>query len=104
MLLHVTHHNRIIQLWIGISRIKLIVWHLSPAHAAFASAVNDACVDLAEYLASVVVESSAHTNTRSPQLDMAKSLIAVVSSADMESDEVVEFDTLSERHRTSYHR
>src|SRR5260370_34697133 len=77
VLVHIPYNDTIILGWIRISRVEVLIGDSCPAHATFAGAVDDACVNLAEASLDVVVESRADVDTGRPHLNVTDDLVRV---------------------------
>ena len=95
VLVHIPHNDAIILGRIRIGWIEVLIGDSRPAHTAFAGTVDDACVDLAEAGFDVVVEPRADVDTSRPHLNVADDIVRVVRRANVESNEVVELETLA---------
>jgi len=95
MLVRVPDKDAIILDRIRVGRIEVFVRDCCPVHTAFAGAVGDTRVNLAEAGLDVVVESRADVNTGRPHLNMTDHVVRVVRCANVEADEVVELEDLA---------
>jgi len=93
--MHIPDYDALILRWIRIGRVELRIRDGCPAHATVAGTVDDACVNLAKAGLDVVVESRADVDTSRPHLNVTDDVVRVARCADMEANEVVEFETLA---------
>ena len=95
VLVHIPDNDAVVLRRIRIGRIEVLVGDSRPAHTAFAGAVDNTRVDLAEAGFDVVVEPRTDIDTSRPHLNVADDVVRVVRRANMEPNEIVELETLA---------
>ena len=103
MLMHIPDNDALILRRIRIGRVEVLIGDGCPTHATLAGTIDDACVNLAEAGLDVVVESRADVDTSRPHLDVTNDAVRIARCADVEANEVVEFEILA-RVRVSWVR
>lgn len=95
VLMHIPNNEAIVLGRIRIGWVEVLIGDSCPVHAAVAGTVDDACVNFAEAGLDVVVESRADVDASRPHLNVTDDIVRVARCADVEANEVVEFETLS---------
>ena len=99
--MHIPDNDALVLRRIRIGWVEFLIGDGCPTHATLAGTIDDACVNLAEAGLDVVVESRADVDTSRPHLNVTDDVVRVARSADVEANEVVEFEILR-RERVSW--